>query len=184
MKKARDTAEPHEQGPAQEVRPVRAEAVLVWLRRIIRATDLHSRRLSVASGLTIPQIVALQAIRDLGEVTSGRLADHMSLSLSTATTILDRLERRSLIERYRSAADRRIVHARLRRAGRKVLKNAPALLHDRFIERFSGLEPSHQDRIVRTLQEVAEMMGAEDLDAAPVLDVGPLLESAPDKTGT
>ena len=160
----------------------RAEAVLVWLRRIIRATDLHSRRLSMVSGLTIPQIVALQAIRDLGEVTSGKLADHMSLSLSTATTILDRLERRGLVERYRSAADRRIVHARLRREGRKVLKNAPALLHDRFIERFSELKPADQDRIVGTLQEVAEMMGAEDLDAAPVLDVGPLVENNPGRS--
>jgi len=38
--------------------------------------------------MTISQIVALQAIRDLGEVTLGKLAKQMSLSLSTATTIL------------------------------------------------------------------------------------------------
>jgi len=160
----------------------RAEAVLVALRRIIRATDLHSRRLSIASGLTTPQIIALQAIRDLGEVTSGKLASQMSLSLSTATTILDRLERRGFIERYRSNADRRIVHARLTGEGRKVLRRAPPLLHDSFIDRFSTLRTADQDRIVATLREVAEMMGAKELDAAPVLDVGPLVESAPAKS--
>jgi len=66
----------------------RAQEVLVSLRQIIRAIDLHSRRLSIAWGMTISQIVALQAIRDLGEVTLGKLAKQMSLSLSTATTIL------------------------------------------------------------------------------------------------
>ncbi len=162
----------------------RAEAVLVSLRRIIRATDLHSRRLSMVSGLTIPQIVALQATRDLGEVTLGKLAEHMSLSLSTATTIFDRLERRGLVERYRSAADRRVVHARLTRDGRKALRKAPALLHDRFVERFSTLGAADQDRIVDTLHEVAEMMGADELDAAPVLDLGPLVENDPGETKT
>lgn len=160
----------------------RAEAVLVSLRQIIRATDLHSRRLSMVSGLTTAQIVALQAIRDLGEVTSGKLASQMSLSLSTATTILDRLERRGLIERYRSNADRRVVHARLTGEGRKVLRRAPPLLHDRFLERFSKLGAADQDRVVDTLCEVAEMMGADDLDAAPVLEVGPLVETNTGKT--
>jgi DNA-binding MarR family transcriptional regulator len=160
----------------------RAQEVLVSLRQIIRAIDLHSRRLSIASGMTISQIVALQAIRDLGEVTLGKLAKQMSLSLSTATTIFDRLERRDLVERYRSAADRRVVHARLTPDGRKVLRKAPALLHDRFTERFSALAPADQGRIIDTLQEVAEMMGADELDAVPVLDVGPLIERDPGKT--
>jgi DNA-binding MarR family transcriptional regulator len=159
----------------------RSEAVLISLRRIIRAIDLHSRRLSMISGLTIPQIVALRSIRDMGEVTTGQLATRMSLSQGTASTILDRLERRGLIERYRSSRDRRIVHARLTGEGRKVLRKAPPLLHERFIERFLTLGPTDQDRIVDTLQEVAEMMGAAELDAAPVLDVGPLVDGKPIK---
>ena len=146
----------------------RSEAVLISLRRIIRAIDLHSRRLSMISGLTIPQIVALRSIRDMGEVTTGQ-------------TILDQLERRGLIESYRSSRDRRIVHARLTGEGRKVLRKAPPLLHERFIEQFLTLGPADQDRIVDTLQEVAEMMGAAELDAAPVLDVGPLVDGKPIK---
>lgn len=184
MTKNLESAKKHPRQGKKNSDDKRAEAVLVSLRRIIRATDLHSRRLSMVSGMTIPQIVALQAIRDLGEVTLGKLAQHMSLSLSTATTIFDRLERRGLVERYRSAVDRRVVHARLTRDGRKVLRKAPALLHDRFTERFSTLGTADQDRIVGTLREVAEMMGADELDVAPVLDVGPLVENDPGKTKT
>jgi len=146
--------------------------VLIALRRIIRATDLHSKHLFRQAGLTIPQAVVLQAIRDLGQVTTGQLSQRVSLSQATVTTILDRLEGRGLIERYRSATDRRVVHARLTRRGGTVLERIPSLLHERFIASFSALPSRDQDRIVRTLQEVAGMMGAGELDAAPLLDVG------------
>ena len=149
-----------------------SRAVLTALRRIIRATDLHSKQLAREVGLTTPQVVVLQAVRDLGEVTSGQLSRRVSLSQGTVTTILDRLETRGLVERYRSAADRRIVHSRLTRRGRAVLRRAPPLLHERFTEAFRRLSPVRQSRILTTLDEVAEMMGAAELDAAPLLDTG------------
>lgn len=147
-----------------------SRAVLSALRRIIRATDLHSKQLARDVGLTTPQAVVLQAVRDLGEVTTGQLSRRVSLSQGTVTTILDRLEDRGLVERYRSAADRRVVHSRLTRRGRAVLRRAPPLLHERFTEAFRRLSAARQSRILATLDEVAEMMGAAELDAAPLLD--------------
>jgi len=40
----------------------RYDEVLVALRRIIRATDLHSRQLSKIAGLTAPQLLILQLL--------------------------------------------------------------------------------------------------------------------------
>ena len=147
------------------------QQVLIALRRIIRATDLHSKQLSKESGLTITQALLLQSIHELGEVTTRQLSRHVNLSQGTVTTVLDRLERRGLIERYRSAVDRRIVHERLTRQGAAVLRRMPPLLHERFTDAFSSLTARQQQRIVGTLERVAAMMGAEDLDAAPLLDV-------------
>ncbi|WP_425407298.1 MarR family winged helix-turn-helix transcriptional regulator [Hwanghaeella sp.] len=147
--------------------------VLVALRRIIRAIDLQSKRIAKTSGLTTPQVMVLQSIRDLGEVTTGRLSSDVSLSQATVTTILDRLEQRGLVERYRSDRDRRIVHTKLTEAGRKSLKKAPPLLHEEFIAAFADLPAGRQDEIVATLEEVATMLGGGDLDAAPLLDVAP-----------
>ena len=70
----------------------RLEQVLVSLRRVIRATDLHSKHLAKISGLTAPQILLLQAIRKLEGAPVGQLAKEVSLSQATVTTILDRLE--------------------------------------------------------------------------------------------
>lgn len=147
--------------------------VLVALRRIIRAIDLQSKRIAKSSGLTTPQVMVLQSIRDLGEVTTGRLSDAVSLSQATVTTILDRLEQRGLIERYRSDRDRRIVHAKLTDLGRKAVRKAPPLLHEKFTEAFVNLPPKRQTEMIATLDEVAALLGGSDLDAAPLLDVAP-----------
>jgi len=158
------------------------EDVLVLLRRIIRAIDLHSKKLSREVGLTTPQIVILQAIRDSGEVTTGRISAAVSLSQATVTTILDRLEERGLVERYRSEVDRRIVHLRLTPAGRSVLRRAPPLLHTEFRKNFAALSGRKQATILGALRDVAEMMGAESLDAAPLLDVAsPTASGQPDR---
>lgn len=154
------------------------QAVLSALRRIIRATDLHSKQLARDTGLTTPQVVVLQAVRDLGEVTTGQLSRRVSLSQATVTTILDRLEGRGLVERYRSNADRRIVHSRLTRQGRAILRKAPPLLHERFTEAFQSLSPARQSRLLATLDEVAAMMGATEIDAAPLLDSGSPVKKA------
>lgn len=151
----------------------RCNDVLAALRRIIRATDLQSKSLFKKFGLTTPQIVVLLSVRELGEVTTGTVSNHVSLSQGTVTSILDRLEARGLIERYRSTIDRRVVHVRLTGEGRAILRTAPPLLHENFIETFSALDESRQSRIVETLESVAEMLGASELDAAPLLDITP-----------
>jgi DNA-binding MarR family transcriptional regulator len=145
--------------------------VLVTLRRIIRATDLQSKRMVKASGLTIPQVMVLRAIADLGDVTVRKVSDHVSLSQATVTTILNRLESRALVVRVRSDADKRVVNARLTSAGEVMLAGAPTLLHEKFIERFESLSKREQGDILEALQRVAEMMDAEEIDAAPLLDV-------------
>ena len=145
--------------------------VLVSLRQIMRATDLQSKRMIKACGLTTPQIMVLRAIKKLGDVTVKRVSQDVSLSQATVTTILNRLEERRLIERVRSLSDRRIVNARLTEEGRKVLSTTPPLLHEKFIERFEALEDWEKTQLLSALQRVATMMDAENLDVAPVLDV-------------
>ena len=48
--------------------------VLIALRQVIRATDLHSRQLLKTAGLTAPQLLVLQAIDSAGELSVSTLA--------------------------------------------------------------------------------------------------------------
>ena len=154
------------------------DEVLVALRRVIRATDLHSKHLVKTTGLTAPQILLLQTIRDQGRVTIGEIANEMSLSQATVTTIIDRLEKRDLVCRERSTTDKRKVHALLTPMGIEILKEAPLPLQDHFARNFNELQEWEQSMIISSLQRVAQMMNAQNIDAAPVLDVGKLDRSS------
>jgi DNA-binding MarR family transcriptional regulator len=150
----------------------RYEDMLIALRRIMRATDLYSKQLSRTAGLTTPQLLILQAIRDCGDVTIGTIAKQVNLSQATVTTILDRLEKRGLTYRERSTIDKRKVHAHLTDAGATALDQAPTPLQESFVERFTHLAAWEQSMITSSLQRVADMMDAGDIDASPVLHVG------------
>lgn len=150
------------------------EDVLVALRRVIRATDLHSKHLAKTTGLTSPQILLLQTIRDKGEVTIGEIASEMSLSQATVTTIIDRLEKRGLVYRKRSLADKRKVHAHLTDEAIETLKSAPIPLQDQFARQYANLQDWEQAMIISSLQRVATMMDAQNIDASPLLDLGTL----------
>lgn len=150
----------------------RIDEVLTSLRRLIRATDLHSKYLSRTTGLTAPQILLLQAIRNKGEVTISELAGEISLSQATVTSILDRLEKRGLVYRERSARDKRVVHAYLTDEATETLKTAPMPLQDHFTRRFADLQDWEQSMIISALQRVARMMDTEPVDASPALNTG------------
>ncbi|NHO67511.1 MarR family transcriptional regulator [Aestuariicella hydrocarbonica] len=148
------------------------EEVLIALRRVIRATDLHSKHLAKTTGLTAPQILLLQTIRDNSDSTIGEIASKMSLSQATVTTIIDRLEKRELVFRERSKEDKRKVHAYLTDDAYNILKEAPIPLQDHFARQFGDLQEWEQTMIISSLQRVAQMMDAQHIDASPVLDVG------------
>lgn len=147
------------------------DKMLSALRRVIRAIDLHSRQLVQSHGLTGPQALILRTLLDDG-LSAGALAKCVSLSQGTVTDILNRLEQRGLVTRVRGESDRRRVMVELSPAGRECLASSPPLLQDRFASRFDALEDWEQTMLLTSLQRIAAMMDAGDLDAAPVLSSG------------
>lgn len=150
------------------------DQVLTSLRRVIRAIDLHSRQLVKTASVTGPQLRLLQLIRSQQGGTVKELADAMSLSQATVTSIMDRLESRDLIARVRSQTDKRKIHPQLTASGNALLDTAPTPLQDSFVRKFDQLHSWEQHMIIASLQRVAEMMDAEEIDASPFLDIGSL----------
>ncbi|GLO61101.1 MarR family transcriptional regulator [Vibrio sp. MACH09] len=148
------------------------EEVLVSIRQIIRAIDIHSKKLSKESGLTGPQLILMRSIKELGEVTIKQLSVHTNMSQATATAILDRLERNGYVQRVRSTQDKRKVHAHITDLGNQRLASAPLPLQDTFVKKFQTLDEWEQTLLLSSVQRISTMMNAEDIDVAPVLELG------------
>lgn len=148
------------------------DEILVALRRITRAIDLQSKRLVKVTGLTAPQLVVIDTLHKQGELSPSAIARAVSLSQATITSILDRLVQAGLVERIRSETDKRVILARLTEKGEAASNNSPELLQAGFMRSFRTLQPWEQNMLIASLQRIAELMDAEELDAAPFLDSG------------
>lgn len=135
--------------------------LLKSFRRISHALDVQSRQINRAVGLTLPQLVVLGCVRDLGEVTSRAISREADLTPATVVGILDKLEAKGLIERYRSTRDRRIVHTRLTEAGLQALDAAPPPLGYAFEAAFQGLSTAEQRRMVDAFLQAASLAEPE-----------------------
>jgi len=148
--------------------------VLQALRRVIQSIDLYSRRLVSRHRITAPQLVCLLAIRERGAVSVKGVAAEVHLSPSTVVGILDRLEAKGLIERHRSQKDRRLVQVTLTEQGRQMGEAAPSPLQDTLADAMDGLPESEQAQIAESLERIVELMQVRHVDAAPILQAGPI----------
>ncbi|WP_020408034.1 MarR family winged helix-turn-helix transcriptional regulator [Hahella ganghwensis] len=148
------------------------DEVLVLIRRIIRAADLRSKQLGKQTGLTAPQLLVLRTIGHSTTTTMSNVAQAISLSQATVTSIVDRLEKRGLVQRIRGQDDKRKMYVVMTADGHTTLEKAPTPLQETFVERFDNLSDWEQHLILASLAKVADMMDASDLDASPLLEVG------------
>ena len=160
--------------PTASLNRTASDNVMIAIRKIIQAIDLNSRQLHKRVGLTGPQLVILQEIDTCMEMTPGEIAKAVSLSQSTVTGILDRLEKRQLISRRRSDGDRRRIMVRVTEIGKNVLAEAPTLMQETFVVRFMALQEWEQSMILSALQRLVALMDAKAIDAAPFLSTSSL----------
>jgi DNA-binding MarR family transcriptional regulator len=151
--------------------------VMIALRKIIRAIDMNSKKLVKRVGLTGPQLLILQEISRNVEITAGEIANAVSLSQATVTGILERMEKRELLTRQRSETDKRRIMVRITQEGKDILKNAPPIMQEAFVERFDNLQEWEQTMILSALQRLVAMMEAKAIEVAPFLEAAATLES-------
>jgi len=139
------------------------------VRRIAQAIDVRSREIARLTGLTLPQLVVLQSIRALGEVSTSAISRDVSMSPPTVVAVLDRLEAQGMVVRYRSTMDRRIVHARLTDQGREALTTAPGLLRTDALLRWSALSLDQKQALANAMELLSTLMTAQSQDRDPAV---------------
>lgn len=137
--------------------------VLNALRRIVHAVDLHSRKLVQQCSVTAPQLVCLQTLAEEGSLTLRGLAEKVHVNPSTLVGILDRLERKGLMERRRDRQDRRSVSLTLTEQGLGFVRQSPSPLQGALMVKLKGMGREEQERLAGALEEVVDLMEAQEV---------------------
>ncbi len=103
-------------------------------------------------GLRPRHLIALTLLRDHGEISQTALAGRLRLDRSNLVGLLNELEADGLVERRRSAADRRRHDVALTTAGRETLARAEFALAAVEDEVFAALDAEERETLYGLLQ--------------------------------
>ncbi|WP_029896894.1 MarR family winged helix-turn-helix transcriptional regulator [Desulfohalovibrio reitneri] len=134
------------------------ESILDSLGRIRQAMNRQSRSLDASIHLTAPQLVCMRQLQVAGPMTLGALARRVHTSPASLTGLVDRLERKDMVQRRRDEVDRRKVLVEMTKSGADVLAMAPWTVQDRLGLSLAQMPPEKRDELERAVGQLAEMM--------------------------
>jgi len=121
---------------------------------------------SDAPALTLSQYGLLQGLVGRDGARARDLAEQAGIAPSTATRILDALQRRGIVRRRPAADDRRAVTITLTGAGRELLDAQDAWMRRRQLAFYEGLPPDERelapDLLVRLAGLIDELAAGGD----------------------
>jgi MarR family transcriptional regulator, organic hydroperoxide resistance regulator len=140
----------------------KALAVLEQFRLIFRSAKKHFQWVQQRTGVSGAQLWVLAELHRRPGIRVTELARAMAVHQSTASNLVERLEKLRLIERERSPADQRVVHLSLTDAGRRTIAGAPLPLEGVLPDALRSL--AHEDLVAlqRQLEHLAKRMKVRD----------------------
>ena len=125
----------------------------------------------VKAGISMTHLHILWVLEHHGDLPMSRLAELLDVSVSNATGLVDRMEERGLVERFRVPDDRRVVVVRASAEGARQRDTIEALKQDRMRSILERLDPDQLSRIRGAIGDlraaVIDEIGADHLHPQP-----------------
>jgi DNA-binding MarR family transcriptional regulator len=135
------------------------------IRRLVRAEYLDSQKMSKQYGLTGPQSLVLRLLIKKGALSSADLSRQMYVTPSNVTGIIDRLEKKGLVERIRKEGDRRVALITLTRSGHEMGKTIPDPIEKKFVKQLADLEPEHLQILAMAMNQILNLIDTKGMEA-------------------
>lgn len=140
--------------------PNAAREALRQFRVIFGAVRQHFKAIEKTCGVSGAQIWAMAALRQTPGMKVSELAQALSIHPSTASNLLDKIEKAGLIRRERNSVDQRVVKLYLTAAGDKALEKAPQPLTGILTHALGQLPDDALTRLNQDLAALIAQMGA------------------------
>jgi DNA-binding MarR family transcriptional regulator len=128
------------------------------IRRVSFVIKCRGRDILDEFNITIPQFNALLLLRENGDMTIGDLGSKMYLASSTATDLIDRMERDGLVVRERDSSDRRVVRLHMQEKGHQMIREVMENRKRYLSEILSHLSPDEKEALKQSLESLYVLM--------------------------
>lgn len=117
--------------------------------------------------LTFSQWVVLMSLRDKAADTCADIARNMNHDTGAVTRLIDQLEKRGLVARKRSTADRRVVHLKLLPAGKAMAKALTPRIVDFWNRVLADFSQAEASALLRLLTHLDRRLDAQPPPGMP-----------------
>jgi len=160
--------------------PALVAEIIDNLRRVFQVVNEQSKKVERETGLTGPQLWAIKVIAEHAPIKISALARRMYLHPATIVGIVDRLEKRGLVERERCSRDRRVVHVGLTEAGKQVVATSPEVAQGLLVRGLEVLPDSELSTIASGFERMVKILGAQE--SPPHLILSPEINLPQDRS--
>ncbi len=149
---------------AQSARQKRTKEIIFAIRRLMQAGELYTKELNKKYQISAPQLNCLVTLYENGPLPPSRIANHIMVKSSTITGIVDRLEQKGLVARFRNSPDRRVITIELTDAGKKLAEHAPPPIQQKIVDGLKRLSADEIMQIVLGLTKLTDLLDFHDID--------------------
>jgi DNA-binding MarR family transcriptional regulator len=144
----------------------KALETLRLFRIIIKSATRHFAEVEKSTSISGASLWALAEISGASDLTVNGLADAMSIHQSTASNLLEKLEKGGCVVKHRSGDDKRVVKLSLTDKGRSILANAPQPYRGLLLDALMRLDEKALDRLRRDLKKLVGVLDKKHKDGA------------------
>jgi len=135
---------------------------------LVRAVSLDSAKMSRQFSLTAPQSGVLRSLASNGPISSAQLSRELYVTPSNITGIIDRLEKKGLVQRVRKEGDRRVALITLTQAGEQLSSQLPDPIEIKLISALSDLESKKIADLRGALKLMLRLVDAQEIEDDPL----------------
>jgi len=142
----------------------RAKEIIFSIRKLMQAGEFYTKELNKKYQVSAPQLNCLISLYENGPLPPSQIAKYIMVKSSTVTGIVDRLEQKGLVKRFRNSPDRRVITIELTDSGKNLAKNAPPPIQQKIIDGLKKLTKDELDQIIFSLTKLTDMLDVQHLD--------------------
>jgi DNA-binding MarR family transcriptional regulator len=134
------------------------------IRKLRRSVYHDYIRTSRQFGLTETQSDVLRTLLVHGEMSSADLSRNLYMTPANITGVIDRLEKKGLVERIRQQLDRRVALISLTESGKGLSQQLPDPIENKLISGLENLASEQVQALGEAMKKIIDLIGDDRVD--------------------
>lgn len=135
-----------------------SKEIVKYIRKLHHIAHFDTFKKNRIHDLTDSQSNLLRELQELGQLSSAELSRRLYVTPANITGIIDRLEKKQLVQRSQKKNDRRIAFITLTEKGRNLIKNISNPMEEKLLSSFDHINIDTIDQLKGSFKTIIDLL--------------------------